>query len=183
MTRNSGWVIVAIALFAAFVLPDTVCRAQQKNPTAKEKMATVDYLVGSWSCAQTVGTSSGKYTTKYTKVLGDYWLRETYDFPAQQFGENKEPVAAEALIGYDENRGQWIRFFVDSIGQYFSIRMQETGNGWAYRYVSFFKGGPDTPEPDATFTKKSDTEYVIQGPTYPENGKQVTEHHECHKVG
>lgn len=40
----------------------------------------------------------------------------------------------------------------------------------------------ETPEADATFTKKSDTEYTIDGPSYPENGTVVTEHHICRKM-
>lgn len=46
----------------------------------------------------------------------------------------------------------------------------------------FFGSKPDAAEADATFMKKSPTEYVIDGPTYPENGTEVTEHHDCHKV-
>jgi hypothetical protein len=158
-------------------------RAQQKKATAREKMASVDYLVGTWSCDHTVGTLAGKYSTKYTKVLGDLWLKQTYDFPPKQFGgSNERAVTAEALIGYDENRCQWVRFFAASTGEYFPLRMKETGNGWAYRYISFFGSKPETAEADATFMKKSDTEYLIDGPTYPENGTQVTEHHSCRKL-
>ena len=40
----------------------------------------------------------------------------------------------------------------------------------------------EQPDSDATFTKKSDSEYVVDGPTYPENGVRVTEHHVCRKV-
>ncbi len=158
-------------------------RAQQKRPTAQQKMASVDYLVGTWSCDHTVGTFAGKYKTTYAKVLGNLWLKQTYDFPPGQFGNDKGPaVTAEALIGYDENWGQWVRFFATSHGEYFSIRMKDIGNGWAYRYVSFFGSKAETAQADATFTKKSDTEYLIEGPTYPENGTQVTEHHSCHKL-
>jgi hypothetical protein len=46
----------------------------------------------------------------------------------------------------------------------------------------FFGSKPDAAEADATFMKKSPTEYVIDGPTYLENGTEVTEHHDCHKV-
>jgi len=60
--------------------------------------------------------------------------------------------------------------------------MKETGNGWAYRYVSFVGSKPETGDADATFTKKSYTEYSIDGPTYPENGEEVTEHHSCYKL-
>jgi hypothetical protein len=157
---------------------------QQKAATAQEKMASVDYLVGTWNCGHTVGTFSGKYTTTYTKVLGGVWLKQTYDFPAQQTTERNEPaIAAETLMGYDERRQAWVRFFANSLGQYFSIRMTETDNGWSWKYVSFFKRTtPETPDPDATFTKKSDSEYVIDGPSYEQNGTRVTEHHSCHKL-
>jgi hypothetical protein len=156
----------------------------QNAQAAKDKLATRDYLVGTWSCAHQVGDFSGKYTTTYEKVMGDLWLRETYDFPPGQFGgvPQQQAVSAEALIGYDGRRDQWVRFFVSSSGDYFPIRMKDTGDGWTYQYVSFFSGKwMDKTAADATFTKKSDTEYTIDGPTYPENGKQVTEHHQCRK--
>ena len=185
MKRNSALSVVAAAtLLAAIVPADTAPRAQQKKATAQEKMASIDYLVGSWGCGHTVGTFSGTYTTTYSKVLGGRWLKQTYDFPPKQFGgENERPVTAEALIGFDEYRGQWVRFFATSTGEYFPLRMKETGNGWSYKYISFFPTTkPETPDADATFTKKSDTEYSIDGPTYPENGTQVTEHHTCRKM-
>jgi hypothetical protein len=37
------------------------------------------------------------------------------------------------------------------------------------------------PNATATWTKKSETEFTIDGPSYPENGKTVTEHHDCKK--
>jgi hypothetical protein len=183
MKQNSLLPVIVTVIFCAVILlAQGSPRSEQKKPTAKEKMATVDYLIGSWSCAHTVGTFSGKYTTTYNKVLGDRWLRQTYDFPAGQFGgETEAAVTGEALIGYDEDWGRWVRFFATSHGEYFPIRMKETRDGWAYSYVSYFGSKPESQEADATFTKKSDTEYLIDGPTYPENGKQVTEHHDCHK--
>ena len=56
-------------LSAATQTPATMSPAQ--------KMATVDYLVGTWSCAHTVGTFSGTYSTTYTRVLGNAWLKQT----------------------------------------------------------------------------------------------------------
>jgi|GraSoiStandDraft_8_1057269.scaffolds.fasta_scaffold2088576_1 hypothetical protein len=64
----------------------------------------------------------------------------------------------------------------------FEIRMTDTLNGWAFKYSTFYpRTRPETAEPDATFAKKSDTEYTIEGPTYPEGVAKVTEHHICHK--
>jgi len=175
-------IAVAVLLLVGLVGPEVALTAPQKV-AAQQKMASVDYLVGTWSCAHTVGTFSGKYTTTYTKVLGNLWLKQTYDFPPKQFGENEGSVKAEVLIGYDERRQAWVRFFADSEGHYFPVRMTETDNGWSYKYVSFFpRTKPETPDSDATFTKKSNTEYVVDGPTYPENGTMVTEHHTCRKL-
>jgi hypothetical protein len=87
---------VAAIILAAALYEGAASRAQQKPATAQQKMASVDYLVGTWSCAHTVGTFSGKYTTAYSKVLGNLWLKQTYDFPSQQTAEGNEPaVTAE----------------------------------------------------------------------------------------
>lgn len=171
MRRTMGSIVVTL-FFAAAAAADAA-------PTAREKIAAARYLLGTWSCVHTVGTFTGKYTTTYRNVLGDLWLEQTYDFPATQ----EEPARqAETLMGYDERRQAWVRFFAMSNGQYFSIRMTETERGWDWKYVSFFKlKNPETPGSDATFTKKSDTEYTIDGPSYPENGTVVTEHHVCKK--
>ena len=167
--------VVAVAYFGA-----TCAWAE----SAAQKMASVEYLVGTWTCAHTVGSFSGTYKTSYAKTLGGMWLRQAYEFPPKQFGSNEPPVNAEFLIGYDERRQAWIRFGAISTGQYFMIRMTDMPDGgWSYKYVSFFnRQQPESPDGDATFTKKSASEYVVEGPTYPENGVPVTEHHVCKKI-
>jgi hypothetical protein len=173
--RGNLLAVAAVALFGA------MAAWAESGP---QKMASVDYLVGTWSCAHTVGSFSGTYETTYAKTLGGAWLRQTYEFPPRQFGNNEPPVNAEFLTGYDERRQAWVRFGAISNGQYFAIRMTDTpGGGWSYKYVSFFnRQQPETPDSDATFTKKSDSEYVVEGPSYPENGVRVTEHHACRKI-
>jgi hypothetical protein len=177
-------IAVTAIIFGGTVCGDAAPAAQQKATPAQQKMASVEYMVGTWSCAHTVGTFSGTYTTTYTKVLGNLWLKQTYDFPAQQTAQRASPaVTAEALMGYDERRQAWVRFFANSIGQYFAIRMTDTADGWSWKYVSFFKTTrPETADADATLTKKSDAEYAIDGPSYEENGTRVTEHHSCRKL-
>ena len=161
----------------------TDSKTQPKTATAEEKLASVEYLVGSWNCDHTVGTFSGKYTTTYAKALGGRWLKQTYDFPPGQGQRNEPAITAETLMGYDERRQAWVRFFANSLGQYFAIRMTDSGNGWAWKYVSFFpRTKPETAEADATLSKKSDSEYVIDGPSYELNGTRVTEHHSCRKL-
>ena len=180
--------------FKAFVLaatstlvltnPAAPAEERQQSDAAAREMAKVDYLLGTWDCAHTVGAFSGKYTTTYSMALGDRWLRQTWDFPARNAGNgNEAAVTAETLMGYDERRQTWIRFFANSLGQHFEIRMTDTPTGWSFKYTSFFPiTKPQTLEPDAIFAKRSDTEYTIDGPTYPEGATNVTEHHTCHKL-
>jgi len=173
-----------LAAAAAMVLAST--SQAHAAPTARQKLATVQYLVGSWSCTHTVGTFSGTYSTTYAKPLGDLWLEQTYDFPPKQMGDNEQAVHGEFFIGYEERRSAWVRFGAMSNGQYFANRMTETGGGnWSWIYVGFFGWHtPDKSGSDATFTKKSNVEYVIDGPTYPKDGtgELVTEHHVCKKL-
>ena len=112
--------VVAASLFGAS------CAWAASTP---EKMASVDYLVGTWNCAHTVGAYSGTYRTTYAKILGGAWLRQTYEFPPRQFGANELPVNAEFLIGYDERRQSWVRFGAISTGQYCAIRMTDMPDG------------------------------------------------------
>jgi len=175
MEQVTKHAVVVVALFGA------TCAGAESAPN---KMGSVEYLVGTWSCAHAVGNFSGTYKTSYAKTLGGAWLRQTYEFPPKQFGSNEEPVKAEFLIGYDDRRQAWIRFGAISNGQYFAIRMTDTPDGgWSYKYVSLFnRQQPETADSDATFTKKSDSEYTVEGPSYPENGVRVTEHHVCRKL-
>lgn len=149
-----------------------------------QELSSVNYLIGTWNCAHRVGSFSGTYKTTYAKVLGDRWLQQTYEFPAQKTSGGNEPASsAIALMGFDERRKTWVRFFANSGGQYFPIRMTDTGTGWSWKYSSFFpRTSPETQTPDATLTRKSDAEYVIDGPTYPQSGSMVTEHHICRKA-
>src|SRR5207244_1433678 len=71
---------------------------------------------------------------------------------------------AKYFIGYDERHQAWVRFGAMSTGQYFAIRMTDDGKGgWGWKYVSFFpRTTPETSGSDATFTRKSDTQYTVR---------------------
>lgn len=182
VSRNLAAAAAAVVILIGMVVGAEQSSAPAAKRTAQEEMAAVNYLVGTWNCGHVVGNFSGKYKTTWSKPEGGLWLKQTYDFPAGQAGEHEAPVTAEALMAYNEARQQWVRFFGNSLGQYFAIRMSDSAKGWEWRYTSLFSATPDKAQPDATFTKKSDKEYVIDGPTYPLNGTQVTEHHSCQKL-
>jgi hypothetical protein len=138
-----------------------------------EAMQTVQYLVGAWNCAHTVGDFSGAYVMSFAKGLGDRWLKQTLDFPATA---TEPAVRAEYFLGYDPRLPAWIRFGAHSNGQYYAMRTTSTSDErWSWQYVLPGTSG------SVTWARKSDVEYTIDGPEYPQNGKLVTEHHICKK--
>jgi hypothetical protein len=150
-------------------------------PTTRSEIASRAFLLGTWRCTFTVGDEAGNYTTTWSLALGGLWLKQTYDQPKQP---RAQPFKAEYFVGYDEDRGQWVRFGAMTTGQYFTIRMTDTGSGgWGWRYVSLFPvKGRAASGYDTVFTHKSDTVYAVDGPTYrDESGATVTEHHVCRK--
>jgi hypothetical protein len=174
--------LASFASFAGMAAMLFTASSAHAGATAQQKVAAVQYLVGTWNCAHTVGTFSGTYTTHWSNALGNLWLRQVYDFPPAPAQEAAVATHAEFLTGYDERRQAWVRFGILSTGQYFAIRMTETDGGWSWKYVSFFsRSTPETADSDATFTKRSDSEYVVDGPSYKQGSALVREHHVCKK--
>ena len=142
-------------------------------PTAQEAMSSVRFLVGAWNCAHTVGDFSGTYRETFADALDGRWLKQTYEFPAT----SAEPaVHAEYFIEYDERVPRWVRFGAHSNGQYYGMYSPSGDPSWVWIYVLPSARGT------ATWTKRSDSEYTVDGPEYPQNGKLVTEHHRCTKT-
>jgi hypothetical protein len=170
MTRHLG------SLAAVATMLFTVPSYAYANPTAPEEMKTVQYLVGTWNCAHTVGDFSGTYTTTFANALGNSWLKQTYEFPATK----TDPAwHGESFLGYDERRQLWVRFFATSRGEYWGMVSKATSDtSWPWEYVL---PGPSRPGL-TTWTKKSDSEFAQDGPEYAVNGKTVTEHHTCKKA-
>lgn len=167
MTRN-----LALSTGVAAVLLVTASSASA-DPTPQQAMRSLQYLVGTWDCAHTVGDFSGTYTTRYTSMPGDLWIRQVYSFPATR----TEPAwSGEFFLGYDARIPRWVRFGSLSTGMYFGMYSKPTSDAsWSWDYVL------PGPSGHAVWTKKSDAEYTVDGPSYTENGKPVTEHHVCKK--
>ena len=141
--------------------------------TAREEMRSAQFFVGIWNCAHTVGDFSGTYKTTIANALEDRWLKQTYEFPGTSEGT---PVRAEFYIGYDGRKKEWVWFGAMSDGLYFVMVAKRAGDSWAWTCVLPGQRG------SAVYTKRSDSQYTVDGPTYMQNGKQVTEHHTCTKL-
>ena len=174
----------ACRALGCLLLASLAAPAQAEDDGAiRSQLASRSFLLGTWHCTFTVGTESGEYTTVWSSILDGLWLKQTWDQPKQP--GTTFAFQAEFLVGYDERRREWIRFGALSTGQYFAIRMADTGTrGWRWTYVSFFGRRQQLPASgyDAIFTRKNDGLYTVDGPTYPnQSGATVTEHHVCRK--
>lgn len=169
MTRSLH-LILNICVLALVASP---CGAVASN--VPQEMTAADFLVGTWNCKHTFGDDGGTYTTTYEKAYGGTWLRQQYDFAPTR---TEPAVQAEYFIGYDERVGRWVRFGAMSDALYFAMVGTRTGDVWSWGYVLPGK----TADGAVLYTKKSDTEYAVDGPTYPLNGKTITEHHQCTKT-
>ena len=145
----------------------------QTRASDKDEMQLAQFLLGRWSCKHTVGDFSGTYTTTYTSAMGGAWIEQVYDFPATG---PEAPVHAEYFLSYDGRIPQWVRFGAHSNAQYYGMVGERLGNIWSWNYVLPGRSG------SVVWTKKSDTEYAVDGPSYPQAGKLVTEHHTCTKA-
>ena len=167
MNENRAKILVVVTLALA------MGPAARGQSTAREEAQSAQFFIGTWNCAHTVGHFSGTYTTTIANSLDNRWLKQTYAFPGTSDGA--APVHAEYFIGYDPRNARWIRLGAMSDGLYFAMVAKRDGNSWPWTYVLPGQGG------SAVYTKKSDSLYTVDGPTYVENGKQVTEHHTCRK--
>ena len=164
---KTKWIFCALA--AAALAKSPVVAAQGM---AVDEQRAADFLVGTWQCADTVGDYNGSYTIAVTKALDGRWLREIYEWHNPT---TPRELSGEYFLSYDPRVKKWIRIGAMNDGMYFSMVGVRAGDEWTFGYAL---PGPGT----AVYSRKSETEYTVLGPTYKENGKLVTEHHGCHKM-
>ena len=165
---------VLLRFFPAIAIVVLFTSAAARADTAtQQEMKAARFFVGSWNCAHTADReAAGTYTTTYASVLGDAWLKQTYDFPATT---TDPAVQAEFFIGYDARVERWVRFGAMSDNLYFANVGKRNGDVWSFTYVLPGTSG------SVMYTKKSDSLYTVDGPSYPVNGTIITEHHTCTK--
>ena len=142
------------------------------DPGAPQEMKDAQFFLGTWSCTHTEGQVSGTYTTTITNALDNLWFKQTYDFAATSADPGFQ---AEYFFGYDPRVQRWVRFGAMSSGMYFAMVGKRTNDTWSWTYVL------PAANASAVYTKKSDSEYTVEGPSYTMNGAPVTEHHVCKK--
>src|SRR5205085_887713 len=130
--------------------------AAAQSESARE-MESARFLIGTWQCVDTVGTHVGSYTLLARPALHARWLRLTYNWDAT---DDTPALSSEYFFGYDPRTRKWIRLGAMNDGMYFAMVGTREGNVWTYGYAL---PGPG----EAVYTRKSDREFTVLGPTYP----------------
>ena len=164
--------VILLAVVASLTLAASAPSASDQATQQTNKAG--DYFIGTWSCSHTFGDDGGTYTTVYEKMLGGAWIRQTYNFAPTR---TEPALQGEYVFGYDAEKNRWVRFGAMSDSLYFAMTGSLTDTDWSWSYVLPVKTGPQ-----AIYKEKSPTEYTVDGPTYPINGKVITEHHTCKKT-
>jgi hypothetical protein len=164
MTGSFRYIAMAgIAVFALFVAPSSLSAAAPQQ-------ATVEGLVGSWSCVS--HTSDNKtYRGSDVDTMYGKWLKINSTFPAQ----NGEPAGTEqAFFGYDSKHGRWIVTGVGTGGDYF----MNYSNSSNFDGSQWYDGFPNN-HGSAVAHLTAYTRYTVDSKGPNAQGKIVTEHEVC----
>jgi hypothetical protein len=158
--------LAAIALAAVSALALSSTRAVAAPPNAPQ-MAKIAYMIGTWDCKWTAGTSSGTLVATFTPVMNGAWLQET---EAVESG-GKVAVQTTHFTGYDPSTNHWMHLGPNADGT-FEVAQSEDLATWK----TLLPAGAS----DGKLVRPSDTEYVISE-DFQQDGKTLTYANDCKK--
>jgi opacity protein-like surface antigen len=135
--------------------------------SAADPMASLSYLVGSWSCTYNAGTQHLKYTATYAYLMDNNWMRES-----DAWAHGGSDVG---LTTYEPETNSWTEIVAEN-GRSTTVFRAKGSDGGHRVYQSIY--------PDARFTlafdRVSGTKYTLHfHGTY--NGKMMTSYDVCTK--
>jgi len=134
---------------------------------ASDELASLSYLVGSWSCTYNAGTQHMNYTATYAYIMGNNWMREQDAWP----GGGSDV----GLTTYQPKTNTWTEIVAEN--ERSTTVLRATGNDGGHRvYQSVYPNTPFT----LVFDRVSETKYTLHfHGTY--GGKMMTSNDTCTK--
>lgn len=163
---NLKAVLVSGALLAITSVP-VVAATPTPVPEVKADLSSMAFFIGTWTCHQSLRGSDRPNTTTYAMTLDDQFMSENDVAPPFDKYRTKT-IVADARVTHNPLTNQWIRFDVDSFGNYGVA----TSPGWEGSKLVW----TDTMTSDGatgmvTVTKVSDTETNFVGVSRDKSGK------------
>jgi hypothetical protein len=153
----------ALALFAITAAASAASGSQQ---------ATVQGLVGTWSCVSHTSENKTFHGTDVDTMYGK-WLAIDETFPAQN---GEAAGTARVFFGYDPKHSRWIVAGVDTNGAYFV----NYSNSPSFDGAQWYDGYPNNHGSAVTHLKPY-TQYTVDSKGPNAQGKIVTDHEVCTK--
>jgi hypothetical protein len=158
---------VTVAGIAALTL---IATPQVLSAATASQQATVQGLVGTWSC---VSHTSDNKTYRATDVDTMYgkWLRVSSTYPAQ----NGSPAGTEqAFFGYDAKNSRWIIAGVSTSGDYYV----NYSNSPSFNGSQWYDGYPNM-HGSAVVRMTESTQFTVDSKGMGPQGKTITRHEVC----
>ncbi|HTX58720.1 MAG TPA: hypothetical protein VMH02_03510 [Verrucomicrobiae bacterium] len=163
MTTLSRCVSLAVAA-AAIAFPSAASVA-----AASPQQATVQSLVGNWSCVTHTSDNKTYHETDVNSTFGP-WLKISAAYPAQ---EGQPAASGLSFFGYDSKHARWYITSVDTMGGYGS----SYSNSKSFGGSQWHDGYPDNNGSAAITASKN--QFVVDGKGPNAQGKTVTSHEIC----
>jgi hypothetical protein len=160
---RTGIPIVALTVLTAAAIQVSPVRAGQPSDAAQ--MASLQYLVGTWSCSFQTANGKVRALSQTISQNGDGWLHGTATSGTYQ---------QDVYIGYDARHSQFVYIVLDGGGYQVLASNSPTLNGstWQDAFPSAVGHG--------VFTEVSPTEYTIVS-SWTQGGAPVSTHDTCNK--
>ena len=140
---------------------------------APEMAQMTKSMVGTWKCdgqSADMGKPTMhpiKSTMKMTSELGGHWIMVNYD--EQKTKENPMPFSFKEVIGFDKEKKQFQRMFVDNMGGHAMFHASPATDG-KMEWNGEAQMGPMTMKMKDVITMKSDKEVAVDV-TVEQDGK------------
>jgi hypothetical protein len=131
----------------------TLYAAPTPVPVSYPDFASMNFLIGTWTCTQPWRGSTRTETDVYTIGRDRMWMVDAVTSPP--FDQYRTvPRNGTMLMTYDPPIGQWVAIYYDNLGAY----AIESTSGWQGNVASWSGKGLDGRAFSDVITKVSDTQ-------------------------
>lgn len=156
MIRTLGVCAVALALLGTGI---ALAAQPTPVPNAAPDFSSMNFLLGTWHCNQTVAGRPGNRmeTDTYTMAYDGWQMQDhTVSPPFDKYRSRNE--VGDSWTTYDPSVKLWINQIVDNFGAY----GLSTSSGWVGANQTWSNTNPDGTQGRVVITKMSDMKYTYK---------------------
>ena len=182
MKHSGFWALgCALLLTIGFIAAPAASTAQTSPaptpvPIPKPDFASMNFLLGTWTCTQPLRGKTRTETDVYAVSNDGMWMVDTATSPP--FDQYRTlPQNSTTSMTYDPTIKQWVQVYMDNFGGYATA----ASTGWQGNAANWSAKGLDGTVVGDVITKVSDTETSDANTTTDPQGKVTTVTITCKK--